>query len=535
MADEKPDEKPDEKSGEQKTGFNELGRSGLKHFSGNIYEEYLPELQGMKGVRIFQEMSENGAVIRASLFAIESLLRSVDWGVEPVSEDEADIEAAEFLESCQDDLNQTWEDFISEVLSELIYGWSFFEIVYKKRDGEKEPSTPPSDSVSSDPQPSSGPARSKHDDGRIGWRKFGFRAQDTLYRWEIDDVGGINGMWQYPVPGTAFSTRPNDVVLMPIEKSLLFRTTSVKNSPEGRSLLRGAYRAWFLAKRLEEIEAIGMERDLNGMPIAKVPMELLSESRTAEQQSTYEYIKDVITKVKRDEQAGIIWPLVYDDEGNEMYVFELLTSGSSNRTFDTNQTIQRYQQQQAMTLLSDWLLLGHESVGSFALSSDKTEIFAVALGSILDGIEEVLNRHAVPRLFELNNFDVEEHPQFRHGDIETPDLAALSGYIQALAGSGAQFFPDMILEDRLREMADLPPIDPELFEQNQVPGEEGGFFPGEQQPMEQGMAPPPAPPATPPAESVAPPQPARSQPQAPPLSVAKRGRPRIREFVKARK
>ncbi|MEE8469863.1 MAG: hypothetical protein V3S51_00870, partial [Dehalococcoidia bacterium] len=85
---------------EKRVGMNELGRTGLKHFSGNIYEEYLPQLQGQKGVKAFLEMSENGAVIRASLYAIESLLRSVDWGVEPQSEDDADIEAAEFLEEC---------------------------------------------------------------------------------------------------------------------------------------------------------------------------------------------------------------------------------------------------------------------------------------------------------------------------------------------------------------------------------------------------------------------------------------------------
>lgn len=501
-----------------KVSFNELGRTGLKHFSGNIYEEYLTKLQGQKGVKTFQEMSENGAVIRASLYAIESLLRSVDWGVEPASEDDADIEAAEFLEECMEDMSHTWEDFISEVLSMLIYGWSYFEIVWKRRKGRKK-------------NPSS-----FYDDGRIGWRKFAFRAQDTLYRWEIDGYGGIKGMWQYPVPGTPLNVaRPtDDIVLIPIEKALLFRTTSVKNNPEGRSLLRGAYRPWYFATKVEEIEAIGMERDLNGIPIAKVPMELLSETRTAEQQSTYNYIKDVVTRTKRDEQSGIIWPLVRDDDGNEIYEFELVTSGSSNRTFDTNQTIQRYQQQQAMTMMADFILLGHEAVGSFALSSDKTELFSVALGSILDGMEEVLNRHAVPRLFELNSFDIEELPKLRHGDIETPDLTQVGGYIQALAGAGAQLFPDMILENRLREFADLPPIDPEKFEQGQVPGAEQDFFGGQpqQQPQPQpqvqpGQAPPPGQPAP----GQLPPVMATSQ--RPQLAIAKRPKPGIRSWSKS--
>jgi hypothetical protein len=341
----------------EKVGFNELGRSGLKHFSGTLHEEFMPELRGIKGINAYKEMSENGPVIRASLNAIEWLMRSVDWGVEPASESQEDLDAADFLEECLEDMSHTWEDFVSEVLSMIIFGWSYFEIVYKKRKGRKK-----------DPQ-------SAHDDGRIGWRKFALRAQDTLFRWEIDDFGGIKGMWQYPTPGTP-GARPAETVLVPIEKALLFRTTSTKNSPEGKSLLRGAYRPWYFAKRIEEIEAIGMDRDLNGIPIAKVPMELLAETKTPEQQSTYNYIRDVVTRTKQDEQHGIMWPNVKDDEGNDMYEFELITSGSSNRTFDTNQTIQRYQQQQAMVLLADFILLGHEAVGSFALSSDKTELLS---------------------------------------------------------------------------------------------------------------------------------------------------------------
>ena len=427
-----------------RTGMNELGRSGLKHFGGTLYEEFLPNLQGTRGQKIYKEMSENSPIIGAMLFAVESLLRSVEWEVDPASQSSEDVAAAEFLEECKEDMSHTWEDFISEVLSMLIYGWSYFEIVYKRRKGPKRTPT------------------SAFDDGRIGWRKFALRSQDTLYRWEIDDTGGIKGMWQYPVPSTPASGRlSHETVLIPIEKALLFRTTSTKNSPEGRSVLRSSYRPWYYSKRIEEIEAIGIDRDLAGIPIARVPIELLSTERTADQTATYNYIKDIVTRTKRDEQNGIIWPRALDPEtGEDMFDFELLNSGS-RRSFDTGAIIQRYMQQQAMTIMADFILLGHENVGSFALSSDKTELFAVALGAWLDGIEEILNRHAVPRLFELNDFGVEEFPKFRHGDIEKPDIQAVGTYVQHLAAAGAPLFPDIELENRLRGYADLPEADPE--------------------------------------------------------------------------
>ena len=150
---------------------NELGKTGLSHYSGTLYEEFLPSLRGLSGIKTYKEMAENSPTIGAMLFAIESTLRSVPWGVEVLAE--TDEEAAELVESCIDDMSHTWEDFISEILTMLRYGWSYFEIVYKKREGYD------------------GKVRSKYDDKKIGWRKFAPRAQETLYRWEIDTHGGI--------------------------------------------------------------------------------------------------------------------------------------------------------------------------------------------------------------------------------------------------------------------------------------------------------------------------------------------------------
>lgn len=488
-------DQPIEKKVGVRAGMNELGRSGLKHFGGTLYEEFLPQLKGQRGQKIFKEMAENSPIIGAMLFAVESLLRSVEWTVEPASESSEDIEAAEFLEECMTDMSHTWEDFISEILSMLIYGWSYFEIVYKRRRGPKKSPT------------------SQLDDGRIGWRKFALRSQDTLYRWEIDDTGGIQGMWQYPVPSTPVASRQgHETVMIPIEKALLFRTTSIKNNPEGRSILRSSYRPWYFGKRIEEIEAIGLERDLAGIPIAKVPIEFLNSNRSGEVEQTYRYIKDVVTKTKRDQQEGIIFPRVIDpDTGEDAFDFELLSAGG-RRSFDTGTIIQRYMQQQAMTIMADFILLGHENVGSFALSSDKTELFAVALGAWLDGIQEVLNRHAVPRLFELNTFNVEELPELRHGDIEKPDIQQVGAYVQALASSGMPLFPDLNLENRLREYGDLPEADPEerdrLMGQQSVASFFGGGGESEGSPTPSGSSPPPGTP-----------QPQAQQPQ--PAQVSK--------------
>lgn len=83
-------------------------------------------------------MSENDDVVGAILYAIEMLIRQADWNVEPCGDTTADKEAAEFVKSCMDDMSDTWIDTISEILSFLTFGWSFHEIVYKRRMGNKK-------------------------------------------------------------------------------------------------------------------------------------------------------------------------------------------------------------------------------------------------------------------------------------------------------------------------------------------------------------------------------------------------------------
>jgi hypothetical protein len=133
-------------------------------------------------------------------------------------------------------------------------------------------------------------------------------------------------------------------------------------------------------------------------------------------------------------------------------------STGGRRQFDTNMIIERYDSRIAMTMLADFVLLGHEKVGSFALSSDKTELFGVALGAFLDLICAVFNRKAIPKLIELNSSAFEGisgYPELIHGDVEMPDLAKLGSFLKDMVDIGA-ITPDADMEDYLRMAADLP-------------------------------------------------------------------------------
>lgn len=417
--------------------YRQVGSTGLRRFSGFIYEEFLQELTGWKGAQVYKEMSLNDATVKGVLYMIDKLIRKVPWSVHPASEQPCDVEAADFLEGNMNDMDVPWIEAIAEILSMLVYGYSVHEIVYKRRCGDGFDPT----------------MRSKYSDGRIGWRGLPIRSQDTIYRWQFDDHGGIQGVEQLAPPHYYHVT-------IPTEKMLLFRTTVHKNNPEGESILRGAYRSWYMKKNIENIEAIGIERDLAGLPCAYVPAELLSKNASADEKALLGQIKTMITNVRRDEQEGLVLPMQYDVNGKPLYDFKLMSTGGS-RQMDVDKVINRYDQRIAMTCLADFLLIGHQNVGSFSLVSDRRELFASSLGAFLDIIAEVLNRYAVPRLFALNDFEITDYPKFVHGDIESVDLEKLSKYLLTLSQAGMPLGPDLELEKYLRKVAHLPEqVDP---------------------------------------------------------------------------
>ena len=412
--------------------FTEIGSTGLAKYGGFVNEEKLSKLSSKKASTIYFEMSENDPTIGAFLFAMEALLTNVEWDTEAADETTASKDAAEFLKTCMDDMEHSWVEFIQEVLSMLVYGWEANEIVYKLRKGQ--------DAASS-------AYRSKYDDGKVGWRKLPIRAQSTLIKWMFNDSDDVTGLEQ-------LTSKNPSVKQIPVEKLILFRTKSRKNNPMGRSILRNAYRPWLFKKRIEEIEGVGIERDLAGLPVAHVPSNILSNNASAEERATLEVITTLVTNIRRDHQEGVVFPRVFDENSNSLYELELLSTGGS-RQFDTSSIIDRYDKRIAMTVLADFLFLGQSRVGSFALSSDKTDLFGSAIGSFLNVISDALNKQAVPRLMRVNNIKAENQPKIKPGDVEKPDLQRFTDAVYKLVGVGA-LVPSDELSNKLSELLEVP-------------------------------------------------------------------------------
>lgn len=416
----------------------EVGHTGLEHSGGLIQEEFLTELQGRDGIRVYTQMGDNCAVVAGFLWAMESMLRGVPWTFEPREEGGSDSKFwADRLNQAKDDMEQDWDSFVAETVAGICqYGYEVREPVYKRCRGY---------------QPKIPQLNSNHDDGLLMWRALAPRAHDTMDEWDVTDSGRINGVWQQTIM-PAF-----DRVFLPTEKIVLFRARSRKNNPEGRSLLRGAYRSWYRLEAVENFEVIGVERDLAGLPDMQIPAKLMrpKSQLSATDLAIRNKWEKFVSYVKRNRMQGILRPSEVDEKGNATgYKFGLVTTGGRS-PIDTNEIIKRLESRILITMLAEFLTMGQDNMGSHAMHSDKTSFFGRSLNALKEGVSGPISRQEVPRALRYNGErDPRVHPTLAHGDVEKPDMDSLANFIKTMKEIGFTF--TTADEKWLRETGDMP-------------------------------------------------------------------------------
>lgn len=399
---------------------DELGTTGLLQWNGLVEEAYLAELRYPAAYTKFNEMRRRAPTIASLLNAVKLLARTTRVTVEPGGTSEADKRAAEFVEQNIDDMSITLPDVVEDLLSAVPFGWAWSEIVYKRRAG-------PAAAVAS-----------KYDDGAIGWRKFAPRRQSSFEKWRFDESGGVQGLYQSARNDLKLSQR-----YIPINKSIHFTADRDMGNPEGMSVLEAAYEPWHFVKNLQIINGIGFERAFVGLPVFTYGTPENSYKPSDDDKAL---VARIGKQLRVDEKAYITLP------GEIGFRLETVSNTNATSLLDT---VKYYSIQMLMIVLADFIALGTvASGGSYALGTDKSELFLMGVDGWLDKVMGVLNRFAIPRLFAYNNFDgITDYPQLTHSSVQKPNLPALASYVQSLA---AYITPDALLEAELRRMANLP-------------------------------------------------------------------------------
>lgn len=389
------------------------GQSGLRHWAGYISEEFLPELRGVRGYKLYDEMRRNEPVIVGLLTAMEVIAGRLDWHAKPDDDtDGADLAAAQHINRNLKRMRRSWSGYITDIMTMLPFGWSLFD------------------------------QRFAFAEGKVWWYDFVFMGQDTLYRWEFDDFGAAKTFIQMPPP-------TYEQIPVPMERCLHFRTRDEKDNPEGWSILRGAYKPYYYKKVIEEIEAMGAERDLLGIPVMDVPYGATADEVAIAQ--------SLVENIKNDDQAGVVLTAIGPEVWQRFNLHLLTGQGSGGRVSYTDRLVQRYTAEISMVALASFLHVGggRGATANYSLGSGTRDLFQTAVKYWLGRITDVFDERAIPRLLAMNGMSGKCH--LEHGRITQLDLQIVTNFITA-AVQNKLLTPDRELEQYLREEAELPQL-----------------------------------------------------------------------------
>lgn len=402
----------------------EAGSTGLRHSQGRtqIFSEFLPQFQGLQNAtKIYHQIASNSPIVGASIHAIRSLLRRSPLIIEDSADKPRNARMTELVRRTM--TPRMVRDLIDDASSMLIYGFALSEVTLKK-------------------------------DQKTGMyvpKKFAPRAQRSVLDWLWDDTEDeAIAFYQQSWAG-----KPE--ALVPLSRCLHFRMSRGEaDSPEGSSPLRNAYSSEYFARRLQEVEGVGTERDLSGLISLSIPGEMLDPNATAEQKAALASFQQLIKDIRRDSSEGVLLPSDRDSDGHRYFELELLST-AGNRQVNVGQAIERYEKRIAMSFLTESMFLGISggAAGSFALADSKTSLFALSLRAILDVISDQLETRLLPMMANANGIDPALMPIIRFGAVEEPAIEDMAQFVERLTNAGFDL-SDPATEESLREAASLP-------------------------------------------------------------------------------
>lgn len=385
----------------------DLGDSGTRMLHGIITEEYLSNLQGVQGVKVFDEMRKSDGTVRAAMLVTTLPVRRAEWFINPAIEnDEQAKEISQFVEHALFDwLDISWEDFIRQALLMIPFGVMPFEKIYTTKEHEGKT--------------------------YVTLEKLAPRLPKSILQWElVDRTFGIQQIRQDGV-----------LAQIPGSKLVIFVNEKEGDNWWGNSMLRSAYRHWYYKTGFYKIDALAFERQGLGVPVIKMPQGYT----VSDEQKAATALKNL----RANESQFLLLPNGYE--------FEFANMGAAS-TRDPQNSINHHNKQILQSVLAQFLELGATSSGggSRALSQDHSDLFLKAMESIANTLISVINKTLIPELVDLNFNNVTVYPVLDYSGISKVDVTSLGSAYSQLVTAGA-INPTDSDQQYLRAAMGLPP------------------------------------------------------------------------------
>lgn len=385
----------------------EIGSTHIPYRYGDYYGTMLEDLVFPKCISIYDEMSTNVTI--ASALNIAKIIAGrvpVYW--EAYNQTPTHLNRLAFTEECFNDMDISFYDFLKSAMSFNQYGFSVHEKVFRFRRRK---------------------FGSMYDDNKIGIKYLPIRKQSSILQWNFSDENRqLLGLVQRTLGSSKSSrvTKKVDVEI-PRERFMLFRTDPSSGSPEGTSPLHSAYRAWRELQKLKDLELIAASKNLNGLPVGKMPAEQMDDELDDNGENVFEEFKAGISKVAIGQQSSFIVPSDRDELGNPLWDIQLLSSSSSNITAISSM-VTRTNNELYQALYADILQTGDTATKD----SKSASLLNMMVEDRIKEIFNVLNYDLIPELFRRNGWDDTKTPKLKYGKLEEIDMAVFAKAIQQL-------------------------------------------------------------------------------------------------------
>lgn len=387
--------------------------------------------------RLYEENLVNVAMIATGVRSFLDVVAGAAWTWQPADDSSEAIDIAEFVEDAMNDMETSFSRVVRRQAKYKFDGFSIQEWSLKSRE-----------------------------DGRIGFRDIEPRPCHTIERWDIDDRGSVRGVLQ---------RNPNNGQEIYLEKERLVYVTddTLSDSPEGLGLFRNLIRPAAGIARFEDLEHIGFETDLQGVPIGRAPLAAMAEqvaegNLKKEDVAQFRFIIDnfIHNHVRGLNTGMTLDSATYkttDDKGapsnQRLWDVELLKSGGTSHA-QINEAIKRKTQEIARLLGTEHLLLGSEGGGSLALSQSSIKRFHGMANSCLGELGDVNTKQMIAPLMKYNNIPRALWPKPKPEEVEYRSVEEVTTALVNLAQAGVPLMPGDAAVDEVRDLIGISRTDP---------------------------------------------------------------------------
>jgi len=388
-----------------------FGADGTKNYDGYIQQDYNHLFSDNRSAsEVYEKMRKNDAQINATLQVMYLPIRTTLWNIKPFSEDDSkDKEIAEFIEKALfEELD--WDFLLSQMLLMLPFGYSVFEKVYK------------------------------FEEGKFFLENLAYRRPETILKWETQEqTPGVTQILNAPIASGI--NKGKNQISIPAEKLVIFTHQREGNDYQGTSVLRTCYKNWLYKDNYYRFDSVKQERESLGVPVVYQPRNTDANTQTK--------LQEIVANLRTAKNVGVIIPGSKEDG----WSFEFASPAGGDKT-GMWESIKHHNREISKNILAQFIDLGSEKGGSYALSENQSSIFMLSLEAIAKNIKGIVNKYIIPELVKLN-FDTEDYPTLESDKIGDVDIATVSSALSQLTTAGL-LSPDFNTENYLRTVLRLP-------------------------------------------------------------------------------